>query len=248
MVFGNAPSLKLLIDKYHKKEIEISTDAFFVNYSPLDDFFYEVRPNHLFLSDECFYLENSRNRQMYNNLQSRVDWELTIYITRHFKKDCKRLVDFMGVTNSNIHFRYLYKRSCDDFETTLRNRLFKTGYFMPTESTVVNTALWIAILEGYCEVELYGIDTDQYKSLEVGEDNNLYVVEHHFNEPDVRHPIVSDTLYRPLKLHEMLNVYAGMLKSYCLLGQFAEYMGVKVYNCSPGSAVDAFERKNTLRV
>lgn len=248
VVLGNAPSLKYLIQKFHDKGIDIPNDAFFVNYSPLDKFFYEVKPNHLFISDECFYLDNDRNKQMYSNLQNRVDWDLTIYITRHFKKDCQRLVNIMGIDNPKIRYRFLYKRSCDDFEPSLRNKLFKTGFFMPTESTVVNTALWVAILEGYSEVELYGIDTDQFRSLEVGDDNKLYIVEHHFNEPDVRHPIVSDTIFRPLKMHEMLNVYAGMLKSYCILADFAEYMGTKVYNCSPGSAVDAFDRKNTLGV
>ncbi len=248
MICGNGPSLKYLIEKYRMGGIDLPDNCFFVNYSPLDDFFFDVKANYLFLSDECFYLENERNRKMYANLEERVNWDLTIYIARHYKKDCQRLVDFLGINNPHIRYRFLYKRSCDDFEPSLRNRMYKTGFFMPTESTVVNTALWIAILEGYKEVELYGVDTDQYKSLEVGEDNKLYIVERHFNEPNVRHPIVSDTLFRPLKIHEMLNVYAGMLKSYSVLGDFAEYMGTKVYNCSPGSAVDAFERKNTLGV
>ena len=249
MVFGNAPSLELLIEKYHNKEIEVTSDSFFVNCSPLNEFFFEVKPKHFFLSDYIFSRDGEwtpRNRLMYETLQNRVDWDLTIYITRLNRKECQQLVDYMNIKNPHISYKFIYKRSCDEFESSLRNRLYKTGYFMPMEGTVVNTALWIAILEGYSEVELYGVDTDQFKNLFVSDDNTLYIVDRHYYDGEQKYPVKSDTDRRSLRTFEFLDAYMGMLKSYYLLSVFASYMGTKVYNCSPGSMIDSFDRKNTL--
>lgn len=246
-VFGNGPSLRKLIDKYHNNEIEVNHDCFFVNYSPLDDFFFEIKPNHLLLSDLTFSSDGEwtpRVKQMYKRLQNEVDWDLTIYVTRMNKRECQQLVDYADITNPHISYRFIYKRSCDEFLPSLRNRLYKSGYFLPVESTIVGTALWVAILEKYDEIELYGVETDQFKDFIVEDDNSLYMIDRHFYGERKRRVII-DTNMNP-KIHEMLNTYTGMLRLHYLLSQFADYMGVKVYNCTPGSMIDSYERKNTL--
>lgn len=249
VVCGNGPSLKLLFEKYHKGEIEISSDSFFVNFAPIDDTFFEIKPKHYFVSDYGFSRETDRKakviRQMYEKLQSKVDWHMNFYIARLNKKECQQLVDYSKITNPYIHFVYLYKRHCDDLIPSFRNRLYKTGFFMPLESTIVNTALWVAMLEGYTEIDLYGVETNQFKDLFVADDNTLYINSPHFYGNELRQVYNADTGEKS-RIHLFLGTVAGMLQSHYYLSLFANYMGVKVYNCTPGSMIDSYDRKKTL--
>lgn len=247
MIFGNGPSLKLLIEKYHKNEITVTQDSCFVNYSPLDDFFFEVKPNNLFLSDLTFSRDGEwtpRVKKMYERLQNMVDWDLTIFVTRNNRKECKELVDYAKITNPNVHYRFIYKRNCDDFIPSLRNRLYKTGYFLPIEHTVIGTAIWLSILEQYSEIDLYGVETDQFKDFIVEDDNSLYMIDRHFYGERKRR--VYTDVNANVKIYEMLRTYTGMLRLHYILSQFADYMGVKIYNCTPHSMIDSYERKKTL--
>lgn len=249
MVMGNGPSLRLLLEKYHSGSIEIPHDSFFVNFAPLDDSFFEIKPMHFLLSDYGFSREGKDNPQiklMYERLQNKVDWNLKIYIARYSKEDCQQLVEYSKITNPHINFVFLYKRYCDDLKVSWRNWLYKTGFFMPVESTVISTAIWTAILEGYSEIELYGVDTNQFKDLSVDENNFVYIDDKHFYGNKLSSRVIGDENGEPIKIHVFLGTIAGMLKSHYILSQFAEYMGAKIYNCSPGSMIDVYPRKKTI--
>ena len=116
---------------------------------------------------------------------------------------------------------------------------------MPTESTVVSTAIWVAILEGYSEIELYGVENNQFKDLQVGDDNTVYITERHFDGERLN-TIKRDYDGKSAPIHYFLNTVCGMLRSHYILNQFADYMGIKVYNGTSGSMIDSYIRKKTL--
>lgn len=249
VVCGNGPSIKTLFEKYDKGEIQISSDSFFVNFAPIDDHFFKIKPKHYFISDYGFSRENPRTPlilELYERLQNNVDWNLNIYIARKNKKECQQLVDYSKITNPNIHFIFIYKRHCEDLLPSLRNFLYKSGYFMPIESTIINTALWTAILLGYDYIDLYGVETNQFKDLYVDDDNTLYITDKHFYET-ILVPVLHDDTGENSKIHVFLGTICGMLRSHYYLSLFADYMRVKIYNCTPESMIDSYERKNTLK-
>lgn len=247
-VCGNGPSIEKVCEAFCNGHFG-SANFFMVNFSPTTDAFYKIKPNHYFISDYGFSMPEhplaKRIRDMYIRLQNSVDWELTIYIARNNYKECKELVEYSKITNPHIKFIFLYKRHCDKLSTVFRNKLYKTGFFMPMESTVVNTALWVAILEGYDEIELYGVETNQFKDLEVDDDNSLFIVEKHYYGKE-RARVILDKTAEKTKIHIFLATICGMLASYYRLSLFAEYMGAKVYNCTPNSMIDSFDRRQTL--
>lgn len=247
MIFGNGPSLKSLLEDYEKGEVFITNDCFVVNFFPLNNFFYLVKPKFLFWSDYVFIQDTEGStekvRKMYDEMQEKVDWKLTIYLNTPWNKDNRRLIEYSKITNPNIRFVFLNRKFCDNLCAKLRHRLYKTGYFMPTEGTVVNTAIYVALLQGYKEIELYGSELSMFKDLEVGEDNRLYIVEKHFNDEDNRHLVKHDG-GGCAHTHDYLSWMYYMFHSHFLLKLFSEYMGAHILNCTPGSMIDVYDRKN----
>ena len=246
MVFGNGPSLNSLLEKYENGLINLTNECFVVNFFPLNPSFYKIKPKYLFWSDYVFIQDTpgstEKVRKMYNMMQDGVDWNLTIYLNAPWQKDNKRLIEYSKLTNPNIRFVFLNRKFCDGLCPKLRNKLYKSGYFMPTEGTVVNTAIYVAILQGYKEIELYGSELNMFKDLEVGEDNQLYIVQKHFYEKEYRTKQTTDGGGKAY-VHTYMNYMFVMFHSHYLLRQFADYMGVRIVNCSPGSMIDVYERK-----
>lgn len=245
MIMGNGPSLKDVLQKYNEGKMNIIHDSFFVNYSPLDETFYKIKPNHYFLSDFAFIQDTpgltERVRRMYNMLQEKVDWDLNVYLNLPKYKYSKQLIDYSHITNPHIHFVFLNRKHCNSLARPLRNWLYKKGWCMPVEGTVINTAIYVAILEGYKRIELYGVEHDMFKDVMITDDNVLVTVDRHFygaeKKPRMRDGGGSE------KLHEFLFCVYHMLHSHYLLRQFADYMGARVINCTPGSMIDSYERK-----
>lgn len=250
-VMGNGPSLKQVLKKFENGEFQISSDSFFVNMAPLDPVFYKVKPSHLFLSDFVFAQDTEgrtkRVRMMYDMLQEKVDWDLTIYVNIGKAKYCNQLVAYSRITNTNIDFVFLNRNNCDDLCAQWRHRLYDKGWFMPTEATVVNTAIYVAILEGYSEIELYGVEHNMFKNLVVNDENQLCIIEHNFyDKQDSLVPVVNDgSNVSSGKMHNYMFFIWKMFDSHRLLSEYAEYRNCKIYNCTPDSMIDVYERKQT---
>lgn len=246
MVMGNGPSLKKLLNEYEKGNASISHDSFFVNMAPLNDTFYKIKPKHLFLSDFVFARDTENRtanvKRMYSRLQNEVDWPLVIYLTFTKRKYCRQLISYSKITNPNIKFVFMNRKYCNDLVPCLRNWLYSKGWFMPVEGTVLNTALYVAILEGYDEVELYGAETSMFLDIRVNDNNQVGIIEKHFYDGEKFLPLMTDD-GNPSRVHDFLYCVYHMLNSYHLLSQFATYKKVKVYNCTPKSMIDSFERK-----
>lgn len=250
-VMGNGPSLKDVMRKYSKGEFQISSDSFFVNMAPLDAVFYDIKPSHLFLSDFLFAQEvegrTERVREMYDMLQEKVDWDLTIYVNLGRLKHCKQLVEYSRLTNPHISFIFLNRNHCDNLYAPWRHWLYDKGWFMPIEATVVNTAIYVAILEGYSEIELYGVEHNMFKNLVVNFNNQLCIVEKNFyDKKETLVPVVNDGPNSSAgKISDYMFFIWKMFDSHRLLSEYAGYRGCKIYNCTPGSMIDVYERKET---
>ena len=78
------------------------------------------------------------------------------------------------------------------------------------------------------------------------ETNELYTIDSHFyGEKKV--VLYADNEGKvPQKLHDELNCISRALSAYWDLKGYADYAGVKVFNASKYSLIDAFERKKNI--
>ncbi|MDE6697563.1 MAG: hypothetical protein K2K25_11850, partial [Muribaculaceae bacterium] len=89
-----------------------------------------------------------------------------------------------------------------------------------------------------------GADHSWSRDLRVDEENHVvYVLNHFYKDSDKEHKRI-DRLYENYKLHEILNSMMIAFRSYHQILRFADEIGAKITNCTPGSFIDAFPRAN----
>ena len=249
MVFGNGPSTKIVLDKSDKGDIEILQDSFFVNYAPLDPHFFKIKPKHYLLCDLVFARDTKDNRvemtrRMYDLLEKEVEWDLSIYLGFMKREYCEELIKFSKIKNPLIHFVYLNKKTCPLLSSGFRHWLYKKGLFMPEEGSVVNTAIYIALIEGYKEIELYGVEHNMFLNLRMNEQHQLCIIHKNFYDKEEQLvPITLDGSFKQGKIHNYMSFIHTMFNSHYLLKQFADYLGAKIINCTPNSMIDVYEFK-----
>lgn len=54
---------------------------------------------------------------------------------------------------------------------------------------------------------------------------------------------VDPNVNRAFRVHEFMFILYVMFQSHDLLRQFADYLGARVINCTPGSMIDSYERE-----
>lgn len=251
-ILANGPSLKKTLEDYDAGIIPIDSNTFMVNHGALDEkHFMAIRPKHYCFDDPIFYRDYTpkleATKKLYSIFQNKVDWEMNIYICFTKEEEFKALVDYSKITNPHIHFIKINKKFCAELKS-LRCKLWDTGYFMPDTGTIANTAIYVALLEGYKEIELFGVDHSQFLDLAVNDHNQLCSVDRHFydvnNEPKLK-PFIdtSGDEEIPFRVSKFFAFLYAQFYSHELLREFADYKGAKVLNCTPHSYTDAYERK-----
>lgn len=250
-VLVNGPSLKKALKEYDEGKLFFDENSFMVNLSPLDSHFFKIKPKHFLLSDPIFYQDFEQKkdqvRRMYDLLEERVDWDLYLYIDFINDWENDKLINYSRIKNPHIHFVKLNRWHCSQLYPPLRHKLYKKGWFMPEDGTIANVAIYVALIEGYKEIELYGADHNMFLELAVNDNNELCSLDSHFYEDGtpkmhvLKNCLVTEDV--AFRVHEFLYIVYVMFNSHNLLRQFADYMGAKILNCTPGSMIDSYERK-----
>ena len=249
-IMSNGPSLRNTLKKIDDGAITIDENSFWVNLGPLDDHFFQIKPRHLCFSDPMFYSDyepkKEQVKRMYKMLNERVDWDLSIYGCFWRAENHKQLREYSNITNPNITFVKVNRKYCNDLTTKIRYPLYKKGYFMVPDGTIANTAIFLALIEGYSEIEIYGCDHNQFLELAVNEKNQMCMRDTHFfdnKELELR------PIYKPYGNKEVWRVYEymgfckSMFESHEMLRKFADHLGARILNCTPMSMIDSYERK-----
>lgn len=249
-IMSNGPSLRETLQEYDEGKVYIDEHSFWVNLGPLDEHFFKIKPRHLCFSDPMFIRDyepkKEQVKKMYQMLNSRVDWELSIYGCFPNAEDHKKLVEYSGITNPYIKFVKMNKKCCDELYKKWRYRLYNKGYFMIPDGTIANTAIFLALIEGYSEIEVYGCDHNQFLELAVNEKNQMCMRDTHFFDAK---QLELRPIYKPYgdyavwRVHEYLGFCTAMFRSHDMLRQYADYLGARIINCTPNSMIDSYERK-----
>jgi hypothetical protein len=68
-------------------------------------------------------------------------------------------------------------------------------------------------------------------------------VQPHFYKEDEREQSRVVSVYRNVKLHEVIYSFYVAFRSYHEIASYANYCGITIYNITPNSYIDAFPRK-----
>ena len=245
-VLGNGPSLNTTFSKGVFSSI--SGDIICVNNFVTTDFFVKLKPTKYIIADpnNLIGLETLSDAlkdetiKVVAGFQKKINWNID-FIIPDFARDGYLYQSLK--TNKFISFYFYNTKDVSKTNYTYFQNLDE-NLIAPPAQTVLNTCLWLGIKLKYDKIYLLGADTSWIEQVRVDQTTNeLYTIDKHFYG-EVKRPLYSDVDGKiPSKLHEELEANVAALRNYWELKDYAEYKGVKIYNASAYSLIDAFKRK-----
>lgn len=236
IIMGNGPSLNDAIENSFDKLTTIPTLA--VNFAANAPQFTQLRPRYYVLADPHFFVatDDVNVKKLMNNLSS-IDWTMTLFVPFEAKKR-----GFV-IDNENVKVEYFNFLAVEGFEW-LENWAYASGRGMPRPRNVLIPSIMIAMKLGYGNIYVTGADHSWTKTLLVNERNEVVSIQPHFYKEDEQEQKRIKVDYLKYPLHQIIYSFYVAFKAYHKIQRYALHRGVKVYNSTPESFIDAFPRKS----
>lgn len=245
-VLGNGPSLKTTLA--NDLDFFKTTDIYAVNLFASATEFVQIKPQNYVALDPAFFLFSPENdgradiKKTLDCLIKDTSWAMNMFVPYRAKKSY--LVQQISQNNKNIQFCYFNYTIVEGF-AWFRHRMFNLNLGFSQCQNILACALFLAIRRKYDEIYIFGADHSWHEEIRVSETNDIEIKQVHFydNETQVKHQKVLDV---NTNVHsDLQTTFLSLHKAfygYQILKQYADYQGIKVYNASVKSYIDAFER------
>lgn len=231
IIMGNGPTLRQTIGEHSDALLRADTMA--VNFAANSEEFFRLKPRHYVLADPHFFKPEGSDPnldRLWENLR-KADWEMSL----HVPVGSKPRVPLQTVR---------FNMTPGEGYAAVTGRLFKAGLAMPRPRNVLIPAIMEGIRGGYREIYLVGADHTWPHTLYVDDRNRVVSVQPHFYDEDPKELDRIAAEYAGLHIHDVLGSMTVAFRSYHAIRPYAERMDVRIYNATPGSLIDAFERKS----
>ncbi len=234
VVLGNGPSLRAALDNDAGKLRRHRLMA--VNFFGNTPEFQELRPEFYVLADPHFFRnpDDANVARLMDSL-SAAEWPMTLFVPAAAKVP-ERLAAAANVV--------LRRYNCVGVEGFgwLERAAFRARRGMPRPRNVLIPSIMLGLWMGFRRIYLLGADHSWLGSLAVDDENRVATVQPHFYKDDEKELSRIKAEYIRKPLHEVLRGFYLAFKSYHAIVPYARSLGAKVYNATPGSFIDAFER------
>lgn len=233
IIMGNGPSLRQTIEEH--SDILMSCDTTAVNFAANTPEFFRIKPSHYILADPHFFEGGASDpnvRLLWENL-GKADWPMTLHIPA-FRK-ASGLPENISVQRYNLTPGEGYDAFC--------HPLFRNGLAMPRPRNVLIPAIMEGIRDGYREIYIVGADHTWPHTLYVDDSNRVVSVQPHFYEDNKKELDRVAQEYSGLHIHDVLSSMVVAFRSYHEIRRYADKSGIRIFNSTPGSLIDAFTRQ-----
>jgi hypothetical protein len=245
VILGNGPSLNQSLVQH----ADFIKDKFClaVNLFCATEAYNQIKPSVLVMAAPEFFdpnvdpsYEPSVNA-FFDGLINSTQWPLTFVVPHEIKK-------FKGwqnriASNSNIQIQYFNNTPVEGFEWFC-GWMMNWGLAMPRPHNVLIPSLIYALRMGFKSIYLFGADHSWLQNIWVDDENRVLLVQKHFYD---EHSAKPNMMLKRGKggrnMAEVLDKFLNTFKAYYLIGNFAEGRNQKIFNCTPDSYIDAFERR-----
>ncbi len=245
-ILGNGPSLnQALADNL---DFLKETDTYCVNLFALSTVYASLKPQNYVLLDPAFFMFSEQNdgrqdiKKTFDAIIQQTDWPMRLFVPARSKNSY--IVKKLKQERPNIQicfFNYTIVRGFPIF----RHWFFKHNLGMPQCQNILAASLYVALLQDYKNVYLFGADHSWHEEIRITEQNEFEMRQVHFydNANNVKHEKVVDVRNnsRP-RLHAQFLSLHKVFYSYEILETFAKSRHINVLNASRKTYIDAFER------
>lgn len=249
MILGNGPSLTNSIDTI--MSLRSNCDVFCVNSFPSTEHFIRIKPNHfVIVSREYFFPDYNRPSEqkirdkIIGDLISKTTWEINFFIPNESKKNKNFLKKI--ITNKYIKPIYYNTTPIEGFRQ-VKHKLMELKLGLPRPHNVLIPTIFLSSIMKYQNLLLFGADHSWLPQIHVTEDNDAMVNQKHFYDIGSTKARTMHLKGQPRKLHEILHKFYLSFRAYHDLEDFAQSIGVNIYNCTQNSFIDAFKRLNKVQ-
>lgn len=239
IIMGNGPSLRETIAS--DGEILRKSKTMAVNFAANADSYSDLRPSMYVLADPHFFKTDADGKSNDPNVErlweniGKTDWPMTLYVP------CKVRLREEVVNNGNITVRRYNLTPAEGLRGPV-HWLYRRGLAMPRPRNVLIASIMVALHEGYRDIAIVGADHSWSRELWVDDRNRVISVQKHFYEDNSKELDRVAQEYAGYHLHDILNSLTIAFRSYHQIAAYAEKIGAKITNCTPGSFIDAFPR------
>lgn len=238
IVMGNGPSLRSFLNQ--DASLREGFDLMAVNFAAITPEFFQLRPALYILADPHFFNgeeKDSKVRSLWEAFRN-VNWNMTLLLPARHKKNLRAKLSTLPAT---VEIKW-YNLTPVEGDDALARFLMNEGLGMPRPRNVLIPAIMTAIRAGYKKIFLVGADHTWSQSLWVDDKNRVVSVQPHFYKDNKEEEERVAAEYAGYHLHDILNSLRIAFRSYFSIADFAARKGVKIYNATPGSFIDAFPR------
>lgn len=251
LILANGPSANEFWKNEKQAEKFSSYDLMCMNhaiYTNKEDIF-RFKPSFFILVDPVFWgkiPEGEGNRKEYydriknnvNKVLEKIDWKAFIITNYHGNITFK---------NKNLTVIRLNRNKILP-EKERYYKLYKKNLANPGMDTVLESAIFWGITFGYKEIALLGTEFSMFKDLIVDQNNIVYNCSKHFYEEKLEDLSVKAVTKGKFGfegsavayyLHRISNCFSMFFE----LRKYADFYRCKIYNYTPDSMIDVFERR-----
>lgn len=245
-LLSNGPSLRSFLKNKLNEEIINNNDFMIVNDFVKCSEFEMIKPRICIWSDPMFFeptLFEERAKSTIMMMAEQTKWPITIFVEQNRLKS-PFLLPLRN--NKNIKFIGFHSFPYKGFEN-LRHFFEKRGYASGQYGNVSVNAVYVALMLGYKNIYLHGVDYTFFSGLCVNDKNELCLINEHFfdnKQPELK-PIICQ-----YKGHEgvykasfYIEEMASRFKGHDIMASLAKSMNVNIYNCVKESLIDSYPRK-----
>lgn len=248
LIIGNGPSLNESIEKYF--DVFDQYEKLSVNFFSSSELYTKIKPDIYVMVDPLFF-KNKENigeaaDKVIHHLKNDTNWSLHVVLPVSAKESY--LVEQIS-NNSCITVGFYNDRNYP-IGNMSKFEAWDHNYLLPPSQNVLNVCTYLALFWNYPETYIIGADTTFVQNLVVDQETNeIFSLERHFYNNDSVYssdPWLDKKSRRRKvnnKMHEELNCIKRALENYWTIRDYADYKGLKIYNASEYSWIDAFERR-----
>lgn len=243
LVIGNGPSIGNDLEKLVLSFPE--NDLFVVNNFVTSQLYVKLKPRYYVFADPMYWEDlespvSKKDKEMLELIRQITDWELTVLIPLSALKSFRKV--FSGCTN--IHILH-YNDIIMETGTSLDHYLYSRSLVCPFIQNVMVQTIFLALNLGFKEVNLIGADHSWTKEIRVSDNNRVCLVDSHFYDVPGKGELQPWVSYmgKDFKMHEILRILANAFNGYQILERYSRKLEARVYNYTPGSFIDSFEKR-----
>lgn len=221
--------------------------CFMVNDMAQMSIFEKIRPSFYALSDPSYWIdEKSANERdvVYRNgtfrsMIEKTKWDMTVFV----HQDAVKSAMFMKVFEGNKYIK-IYPMTFHYIKTkniAFQNFVYRHNYGTPG-ANVLCQAIHCSINEGYSKIYLFGADHSWIPDIRVNNQNQVCTIKRHAGEADSELIPWRKVNTEVFTLPEILMAMYYTFDNYFRLREYARSVDCSIYNCTPNSFIDAFER------